>query len=264
MKTINYIVQSFKLGKGLVSTNHDQRFLQWALDGFKKLNEYQLVPEMLKVERLPIKLDGNTPYADLPIGFTEMIRMGVCCKGVLINFDKNDALCIPTDNPCPCDPTDIANQIECYANNNNATTPTNTWMYGNPANFNLYGSQYTASVYGVGVGFNHGGYRIDYAKRRIIFERCLHIDECVLEYLSGIEAVNGNAVVPDGMIEAIRLWIDYEAKYNSINPQESRRSGEARTRWYQVVRDLNSRQQAMTKDQWLNLIRSYCYEEIIE
>ena len=102
MRNLNYIVQNYRLSNGIVSTQYDQQFLQWAVNGLKKMKQLGLFQEVVKAVELPVNLEKHT--ANLPNDFDtdSLIRMGVCRHGVFIQFDLNDYLCLPQDKDCAC------------------------------------------------------------------------------------------------------------------------------------------------------------------
>ena len=67
MKNINYVVQNYRLSNGIVSTQYDQQFLQWAVNGLKKMKQLGLFQEVVKAVELPVNLEKHT--ANLPNDF---------------------------------------------------------------------------------------------------------------------------------------------------------------------------------------------------
>ncbi len=109
MKNINFLVERFRLNLNLGTTQFDQQFLQWAIDGYRKLNNLELVPGAIKAVELAVVNDR----ANLPVDFSDFIRIGVCRHGEFISFDRNDELCAPADG-CACDTPDIeTNMNQC-------------------------------------------------------------------------------------------------------------------------------------------------------
>jgi hypothetical protein len=255
---LNYLCESYRLSNGIVSTQYDQQFLQWAIDGMIKMKQMGLLPEVVKAVELPINKENNT--ADLPedYDFDSLIRMGVCRNGTFIQFDKNDTLCLPHETGCKCPSSeDIATGIDACCNScGGEGFPSWAYpIYGQP-----YSYSYTVNNYAIGAGYYHGGYMIDYSQRLIKFDKCITVDTCVLEYFGNVTNDGGNALVSEGMREVLINWIHYCRCRFSPDANMRREMTSAKSTWYQSVRDFNSTQNAMDKFQWLNLIRRYVYQ----
>lgn len=248
-KNLIYIIENYRLSSGLVSTNFDQQLLQFAINGFRKLRDLGLVKDVVKA----VELTVVNQKANLPQDFKELIRMGVCKCGTMVQYVMNDDLCLPNSNTqtCPCTDSDIDT---CISENNG--NDLNSWIfpvYGQP-----YSYSYTAGSYAIGPGNYHGGYRIDYANQQIILD--VNVDSIILEYYGDILNDAGNALIPESFIECLTLWLDYERKYWSMDAQLRREAPAARVRWYSIVRQINAQNNAMNKHNWTSLFRSYCYQ----
>lgn len=253
MKNLNYVLQNYKLSAGMFTTEFDQQILQFEINGMRKLNELGIVSNTVKGVRLEI-VDNRV---NLPSDFVSMVRMGICCGGVFLAFDRNDELCIDNESGCaPCSGEEIESCVnDCIGGN---VEGLGTWtfpIYGQP-----YSYSYTMGSYAIGPGFYHGGYKIDWHSRQIIFDRCVSPQEIVLEYVGDFEFDMGNAMIPDNFIECLTLWIDYERKYFSPDAGMRREANGAKVRWYQCVRDINAMKQALSKHDWVQLLRQYCYQ----
>lgn len=259
MKNINYVVQNYRLSNGIVSTQYDQQFLQWAVNGLKKMKQLGLFQEVVKAVELPVNLEKHT--ANLPNDFDadSLIRMGVCRNGVFIQFDLNDYLCLPQDKDCACATDEqISAGINACCDGGGEGFP--TWVY--PIYGQPYSYSYTVNNYAVGPGFRHGGYKIDYAKRQIQFDRCVTVDTVIIEYFGDVTDDAGNTIISEGMEEVLINWIHYCRCRFSPDASMRREQVSAKSTWYQSVRDLNSNQQALNKYQWLELMRRFCYQGV--
>lgn len=252
MRNLTYIVENYSIKSGIVGTQHFQQLLQFATDGYRKLRDLGQVQILVKA----VKLDIVDHKANLPIDFVELIRIGVCRCGIMIPFDKNDALCLPHEEKCDCTAESINNCFSCASNQN--AEGNSFWafpVFGQPYSFS-----YSVGSYAIGPGNYSGGYKIDWHNQQIIFDHCVECDSCVLEYVGDFLNDMGNAMVPEKLIEPLVQWMDYERKYWSPDASYRRESGNARVRWYQTVRDLNSNNNAFNKHEWVELFRSYCYQ----
>lgn len=257
-KNLNYVVENYRLSNGIVGTQYDQQYLQWAISGLKKLKQLGLVQEIVKAVELTIDKENNT--ANLPEDFdtNSFIRMGICRNGVFINFDKNDALCLPEEKICPCEPEHIQAQINACCNGGGTDFP--LWVY--PIYGQPYSYSYTVGSYAIGPSFYHGGYKIDYAKRKIVFDACVTVDTCIIEYFGSVVGDMGNALISEALEEVLFNYIHWCRCRFAIDQSISRQQQQAYSTYYQSVRDLNSSQQALTKHDWVALMRRYVYQGV--
>lgn len=256
MKNLNFVVQNYRLARGIVSTQYDQTFLQHAINGLKEMKAMGLYQEAVKAVELIINKEHNTATLPEDYNADSLIRLGICRNGVFINFDKNDALCLPSEKDCACPTQDeMVSQIESCCN---GTFSGYGWwvypIYGNP-----YSWSYNAGNQSIGPGNYKGGYKIDYAKRLIQFDKCVTVDTCILEYFGDVVNDAGNAIVSEQMQSVLFNYIHYCVCRFSPDAAMRREAPMAYNTYYQKVRDLNSNQQALTKSDWLQLMRRYVY-----
>lgn len=249
MKNLNYVLQNFKLSMGIVSSDHDQQFLQWIINGLRQMNEWEMIKEALKGVELPIV----NQEANLPADYQDYVRIGVCVRGTFINFDMNDDICM-TSAACPCDEAQISATVEQCCNGN---WNGENWLY--PAIGQPYSYSYTTGSYAQGPGFYHGGYKIDHARKIIRFDKCVKPTSMRLEYIGDFMNDMGNAIIPDSFVRPLVLYADHERKYWSPDERKQRQAPAAQNKWYQSIRDLNAKQQKMNKAEWEQLIRRYTY-----
>ena len=256
MVNLNYIVENYRLSNGLVSTQYDQTFLQWAIGGLKKMKQLGLYAECVKAVEIVIDKKHNTANLPKDYDVDSMIRMGICRNGIFIQFDLNDYLCTPDMSGCKCASTeDISLGINACCSGCGEGFP--SWVY--PIYGNPYSYSYTVNNQAIGPGNYRGGYKIDYAKRLIVFDKCVTVDTCVLEYFGSVTDDAGNAIVSDGMEQVLFNYIHYCRCRFSPDANMRREHPSAYNTYYQQVRDLNSNQQALSKFHWLDLMRRYCY-----
>jgi len=259
MVNLNYIVENYRLSSGIASTQYDQQFLQWGVNGLKKMKQLGLYQECVKAVEIVINKENNTASLPKDYDVDSLIRMGICRHGIFINFDLNTELCTPDEMGCKCQHNaEEADNINACCSSCGEGFP--GWIYpiyGQPWSFS-----YSTNNYSQGPFNYKGGYKIDYAKRLIVFDKCVTVDTCVLEYFGSITDDAGNALISEGMEEVIINYLHYCRCRFSPDANMKREAVSAKSTWFQSVRDLNSNQQAMDKFQWLNLMRRYCYQGV--
>ena len=254
MVNLTYLVENYRLKSGIVGTAYDQQLLQFAIDGYKKLRDLGQVKMLAKAVALTV----TDHKANLPPDFIQLIRMGICRCGVMIQFDAMDDLCLPHQESCACTEESVNNCFDCAGQNNGNSL--DAWafpVFGQP-----YSYSYTVGSYAIGVNNFRGGYKIDWRNNQIIFDNCVQCDTVVLEYFGDFMQPMGGAFVPENIIEPLVLWLDYERKYWSPEPSVRREASGARMRWYQATRDLNALNQAMNKHNWIELFREFFYQSV--
>lgn len=251
MKNLNYIVERVRLAMNIGTTQYDQQFLQWAIDGYRKLNELELIQATVKSVKLPV----TNNKANLPTDYQDYLRIGICCNGILINFDKNDDLCLTSETPsCPCSDEEIEG---CISNACNGTGGDIGWGY--PMVGQPYSFSYTVGSYGIGPGFYHGGYKLDLAKGQIIFDRCVSAEEVVLEYFGDILNDAGNALILDSHTQCLVNYVNWQRHLWSPDAMLQRSERTRWNTWYTSLLDINSKLQKMNKHEWVQLFRAYTY-----
>lgn len=254
MRNLNFIVENYRLSSGFVGSQFDQQLLQFAINGMRKLRDLGLMKEVVKATQLTVTNTNSRHVANMPADFNDggqMIRLGVCKCGVMIQYDANDQLCLPNSNveSCSCTDEDINNCVNEAGDGDAWNFP----VFGQPWSYS-----YTIGSYFVPPVNYRGGYKFDFRNRQIILD--VDVDDIVLEYYGDFLNDMGNCIVPEQYIECLTLWLDYERKYWNPDAQIRREAPSARVRWYQVVRDLNSKGQALNKHNWLNLFRSFMFQ----
>jgi hypothetical protein len=260
MKNLNYLADYYRLSNGIVSTQYDQQFIQWCVAGLKKMKQMGLYAECVKAVELTIDKKNNTASLPSDYDVDSLIKMGVCKDGIFIQFDKNDYLCTPDEIGCKCpSSTDIAVNMNSCCGGGGEGYP--SWIY--PIYGQPYSFSYTVNNYAIGPGFYHGGYKIDYAKRLIVFDKCITVDSCIIEYFGSITDDAGNAIISEAMEEVLINYIHYcRCRFSPEVGMRQREAPSAKMTWYQSVRDLNSSQQAISKFHWLDLMRRYTYQGV--
>lgn len=193
-----YIVNSAKQDIQAKGTSNDLLFLKWAIDGFRELNNYNLV--LPSGRSVKLELDENNEVY-LPDDFVDYYKIGLCVGGYIINFDLNETICLERGGPCPCE--EIEQTLRTgYCDTNNF------WRTGCQYLGYVENGQYVAGVYGQGAGFYRGGYRIDWEMRKIKFDRFVSATHIILEYKSdGGIGEYGNAFIPEILIRPLTAFV---------------------------------------------------------
>ena len=256
MKNLNYVVQNYRLSAGIASTQFDQQFLQWSINGLEKMKQLGLYAECVKAVEIVINKENNTASLPKDYDVDSLIRMGICRNGIFIQFDLNDYLCTTDEMGCKCPSSeDVSVNANGCCDSCGEGYP--TWVY--PIYGSPYSYSYSVNNQAVGPGNYRGGYKIDYAKRLIVFDHCVKVDTCVLEYFGSVTDDAGNAIISEGMQQVLINYIHYCRCRFSPDANMRREVPSAYNTYYQQIRDLNSNQQSLTKFHWLDLMRRYCY-----
>lgn len=255
LKNLTYLVEKLRMNLGLASTQYDQQFLEWFIDGYRKMNQLELVQGTTKSVRIPVV----NHRANFPNDYNGMIRIGVCRGGTFIAFDKNDELCFADENKCPCAAEDINESINQCCNGEMGNDGLST-MWAFPIFGQPYSYSYTVGSYAIGPGFYHGGYIEDFNTRQFVFDNCIGIDEIVLEYTGDFLNDMGNALVTEAMIEPLMNYADWQRCKWAMDARLNQMERTRWNTWFTSLRDYNAKVQAMTKENWLNIFRSYMFQ----
>lgn len=256
---LHYIVSSVMADLGETDNTNFKQLLKWAIDGYRRVNLGGTFESTIKTVRL--KLDESNA-TDLPLDYVDYIKIGVCVNGHIINFDYHPNLCIggARVKKDECGDEVIINCLSKFENGTAELSDYNRWGYL-PY---FHNGQHVAGYYGLGEGFNGYGYRIDLANRKIYFSSYVEVDEIILEYRTkGIDST-GNAIVPETAISTLTSFVHW--KVNSfpkkgINKRASLNDAmywenQFRLEWKGMVR----RKNALTKDEWLTVIRKSIHQ----
>lgn len=257
--TLDYCVQSTLADIDQTETKAYLRHLKWANDAFRRLNLADGLPTM-KTVTLPVDQATNT--AILPNDYIEYSKIGICVNGVLINFDLNDSLCLDSAEPasvCACSDEEITTTIQTCCNGGGyGGDGWGTWYY--PYYSSWHNGQFVAGIYGVGAGFNRGGYKINLEANKIQFDSCVTAQEVVLEYKSSGLSSDGNAIVQQTAIPAILAYIHWRRCLFSKDMAVKRDAENHRRSWVAESSAMFKRKEALTYTEWLQLFRKLTYQ----
>lgn len=249
--SLSYCVNSVLADLDETSNRHYLKFMNYAIQGFRRLNLANTIPTNIKTAKLDI--DSATKTAPLPQDYVSFLKVGVSCGGYIINLDYSDELKLQlTDQLDPCDCLNELNQCQQAITANSGGEP--NWsgfpFYSSVWYYNSFwrNNQFQAGYYGAGAGHYRNAYRIDLAKCEIQFGITTPFDYVIMEYISnGIEC--GDGIIPESVVPAIQSYIhwkrcSFDNKINRLEAQMHKRQFE------QEVRGVMARKAALTSWDW--------------
>lgn len=253
--SIDYCVNSVLADLGETSKRHYQKFLNFGIQGYRRLNLGNMVAPTIKTAVLEI--DNNTKTAQLPDDYVSYLKVGYSCHGTIINLDYSDELRFGISNdvfPDACQCQDELNQCQQIAGSGQGQDGGFPYL----SNYFYYASYfrngtYVAGFYSYGAGVYRNAYRINTDTWQIQFDSYIKADFILLEYISnGIE--NGNAFIEETHIPAITAYIHWKA---ALHDQTKNRleAQMLERQWKQEVRGVIARQAALGEWDWRNTYR---------
>jgi hypothetical protein len=269
VNSLAYVVNQALADVDLPSTTHFQRFLHWAIKGYKAINLLGMMPN---IKTVSLVIDQETRSAQLPQDYIDYIRIGVCCNGIFINFDYNEEICLQGSNmptSC-CETNDIGNSIaqicQTFPNGCNDCNAGEwgTWYWPTWTN-GLW--DYSLPNFGIGPGSYHGGYRINSELKTIQFDNCVHAQTFVMEYISTGFDNMGNAMVPEDAIPTLNAYIHWQRCLfmRGATPMDTRWIRQEAQNFNRLfityLDDWSHRQNSMTKFDWLDIVRRFTFQQ---
>lgn len=252
--TLSYCVNSVLADLDETSKRHYQKFLHYAIQGYRRLNLGNLVETSIKTAKLDI--DTNTKTACLPNDYVQFLKVGYSCGGTIINLDYNASLMNQLSDaiyPDACECQDMLNQCQQLAMSGELQTgygyPNLPWLnsywYYSPY---YHSGQYVSGYYGLGAGRMRNSYNINKEKWEIQFDSYIKADYVIMEYISnGVDC--GDAYIEESLIPAITAYIHWKAILH--DPTKNRL--EARMfedMWKRESRGVIARKAALTSWDW--------------
>lgn len=257
--TLSYCVNSVLADLDETSKRHYQKFLHYAIQGYRRLNLGNLVETSIKTVKLDI--DSNTKTACLPNDYVDFLKVGYSCGGVIINLDYNSDLMhglSDVEFPDSCDCQDTLNQCQQLALSGELQTgygyPNLPWLnsywYYSPYYHN---GQWVGGAYGLGAGRMRNSYNINKSKWEIQFDSYIKADFVIMEYISnGIDC--GDAYIDSTLIPAITSYIHWRAVLHG--PNKNRLEAKMlEDIWKKEARGLMARAAALSSWDWLQTWR---------
>lgn len=198
-KNLNYIVARVQSDIGDFSTANYQRFLQFAINGWKELN-YSIMP-VVKVGYFTL---SDIYTIDFPCDYVDYTMIGLDVGGKLITLSLNPK--IPLSRKKDDCGESIVDVISSCRNGDYGLL-----AYGYYFSSHYRNGQYVGEQFAHGGGFNRFGYfRVDNEMRRFQFQNIIPNVEVVIEYKStGLDDM-GNAVIPDDATKALVAFVHQE------------------------------------------------------
>jgi len=256
---LHYIVSSVMADLGEKDNSKFKQLLKWAIDGYRRLNLAGSFDTTIKTVRLPMS-SSNT--IDIPLDYVDYIKIGVCINGYLCNFDHHPSLCIDEAKykKNACGDEEVINTLDNFSKGN--VTPSNFINWGYTPHF--HNGQHVAGYYGLGEGFSGRGYKMDLKNRKIHFSSYVEVDEVILEYKTkGIDST-GNAIIPETAIPVLNAFVHWKRNSFEVSKRTNRVDLNQAMYWknefQREFKGMTRRENAMTKDEWLTVIRSSIHQ----
>lgn len=252
-----YTVASVKADLGINDTRRDLQFQKWAIDAFRDLNSFGVLPTTI-TGRFKMNEDRTV---DLPADFLDYNKIGLCVGHRIINFTANESLCLapPALNCCG----ETIDQAISAIRDPLSWPALGEWLNTNWFYLpNFHNGQFVAGMYGQGDGFNMGNFRVNLERRQIQFDRFISpdIQEIVMEYKSSGGLETGNAYIPQDVSEAITHYIHWKRCLFSKIPAEKVDEPRHRKYYTHNVKRIAARVNAMTASEILDIVRSSIFQ----
>jgi len=233
--TLDYIVHRVLMDRDDNSMRHYKKMLQYAIDGFTALNLATI--QSVKVAYLPVHQQTKT--ADLPDDYILYTKIGYNKNGVAHTLTLNeDLMMVRKTDDCGNGVNDnIDSCSESPIGLSQASLPYNGYFY-TPHYRN---GQFVGELYG-GRGMQNeaGFYRIDEARRKIVFNSEISLDEVLLEYKSSGISGDGSTVISRIYIPALIRYVHWQLREHKDKVAQSEKE-RLRQRYideYEIVRRL--------------------------
>jgi hypothetical protein len=218
--TLEYVVHRVLMDRDDNSMRFFKKFLQYAIDGMTELNLFTI--QSVKVAYLEV--DQNTKTANLPDDYMMYTKIGYNNRGTVYTLSLNEDLMLVrktdscgngvNENLDTCGDSDSENGLI-------SNSLPYTDLYYTPHYRN---GQFVGELYGGRGNQNNAGYyRIDEARRKIVFNSEISLDEVILEYKSSGVAGDGSTIVPRQYVPALVAYVHWQLKeYKDKVPQSEK------------------------------------------
>lgn len=250
--TLNYIVHRVLMDRDDNSMRHYKKMLQYAIDGFTKLNLHSI--ETIRVAYLPV--DKNTKQADLPADYIFYTKIGYNKGGVAHTLSLNEDLMLVrnkdncgndvNDNTTLCGDSDSGNVLSL------ASLPYSGYYYLP----HYRNGQFVAELYGGRGNQNNAGYyRIDKQRRKIVFNSEIALDEVILEYKSSGVNADGETIVSREYVPTLVAYVHWQLKeYKDKVPQSEK--ARLRQRYIDEEKMVRRLELGFTIEEYLDVARN--------
>jgi len=265
VNSLGYVVYQALMDLQLPFSPNYERFLHYAIKGYREMNLMGLMPTIKAVQ---LEVNQNTNTVKLPDDYVDYLRIGVCCNGIMINFVVNDEICL--DNGIPnacCTGEDVQNDISALCNvynqNNGNCNDCNpyggVWQW--PSYTNGYWN-YGIINYGIGPGTYKGGYRINREMGIIQFDSCVKAQTVTMEYKSNGFSSDGNAVITEDVIPALNAYIHYQNCRFSRDPYVNRQESKWKSEFITLADDVTHKKNSLDKETYLDVFRRFTFQAV--
>lgn len=257
--TLDYVVRSCLADIDEPDTSPlYMKLLKFANDGYRRLNLAGLMP--INVKYAEIAVDEATNTAKLPSDYLYYLKIGLCVNGRILNLDLADDLCLVDDkqNPCPCSKEEAEEQAKQLSDSVSMPVGVVSWYY--PFFQHYHNGQFTAGYYGFGAGFKRMGYQINESTGRIHLDGFLRGDKLLLEYVGNGMSYTGDAYVPATALPALQAFVHKQRTAFSRDKNENAKYMLYVNMFRMEQRAMNSRQNALTKAEWMRLFRKAVFQ----
>ena len=254
---LSYIVDAVKTDLDIAHTRHDLRFYKWAVDTFREMNEFGVLPTYKSIR---LKVDKSDNSITFPHDYEEYTKVGIDNNGYILNLSLNKNLVIaPPRLDCCLETINETVNISSQELGGLPYYSTGSWWdyqwFYLPS---WHNGQFVAGRYGRGEGFNRGAYRVD--GRKMYFDKVLPVDVVILEYKSNGDIADGNAYLPSFAIKGLVSGVHKLRCLHSKNPVEKNDYRIHTRRYTMAIKQIVAQINALSPFQILDIVRSSIHQ----
>lgn len=212
--SIGKIVRDMMVEDDRSSMHKYQQLLQIAIRGVREMN----IDITHTIKSVLLSIDPDLRTADLPEDFIDYSKIGIEVNGQLVTLSvNNDISLLKRTDSCGNLEAPVGNgRLAQYYNDSSLSSYPGVYFYNV---YNSYG-QFTGRMYGQGSGLNPVGYyRLDYARRQIMFSTVVDVNNVVMEYLSNGLSSTECILVPETAYETLISWIQWKTSKGAQREQ---------------------------------------------
>lgn len=238
MKTLAYCVSMVQLDRQDFSAKNYNRYLQYAINIYKEYIGMGMSPS---IEVMYATID-DIGCVDMPIDYEYYTKVGLLINGVCYTLTRNDSM------PLNRRTDTCGDQIDDALTLNTDLLINTDFGYGYMFASHYRSGNYVGEMYGLGGGYNAGGYFTEDWKLRRFQLTNVPLTEVVIEYVSN--NASAGSLVDDLAVNVIRYGVhDQMTLFNNTNQSEkSRMEG----RFKQAVLDYSVSKTMPTVDDYLD------------
>jgi hypothetical protein len=230
---IAYCVRLVQMDLDDYTTNQYEKLLQYAILGYQDVNLTSM--HSVKVEYLQM---NDTMAVDLPSDYDDYYKIGMEINGHFWNLGLNPKLTLPREEKCG---NDVRDAVDSNGTGRGGYLYTSHYRDGN----------YVGGLFGVGGGFRVAQYRIDSARRQIIFSSNVPYGDIVLEYSSN--GISAQTLVPRKAVATVVAYMHWR-RLKGKNRLAERR--EAKQEWDEEKSQLRAINMRFRKSEYLDMLHA--------